>query len=516
MSTIVAAGGGVLLVLVLGFWFGSTGRRRVPNGHVGVIYRKRGAHRVGDNAAVSVFGAPGPQAQLVPANTRYWTRPFHFHVKHVPYVRVPSGTIGLVVARAGAVRSSGDGLAAHVDCDFFQDAERFLRRGGEQGRQPLVLPSGAYAINPEVFEVITVDRQVAARREGLEPESLREIELRVGEIGVVVTHFGTKAPVERNQAGAVVDGHESYRKPWVFLAGGGQRGVQEETLDEGGRYLINPWFAHVVRIPTRVLVLEWNEDPKSEDNLDVSLDQIKLDVQGHTVRLDMKQTVQIPAEAAPRLVRRFGDLGSSGRAAVKGFVEKELAATVDGYFRRISGRARIIEFLTRRDEVSNELASEVRHALDLTGVRAISTTIGDFEFDDQQLNEHRKAIAVQFERTKLERAKLEGLEAQVINERATSEIELQRVKVEEQRRRLEYTELNVMVELLGSEHTALQKIVAELVKGDVPQYVGGDSGVTASLLQAMPFMQARDLVMGLQGMRGAKELRHSGEQAEAE
>ena len=106
----------------------------------------------------------------------------------------------------------------------------------------------------------------------------------------------------------------------------------------------------------------------SEFNLDASLDQVVLEVQGHKVWLNMKQTVEIPPESAPRLVQRYGADGANGSESVQRFVEKNLAATVTGYFRRISANYCIQQFITEYDAVCNDLATEVRQAVAPYGV----------------------------------------------------------------------------------------------------------------------------------------------------
>lgn len=496
----------VILVLILAvggyLWWRWT--LRIPGNTVGIVVKRFGTARSDDDPLVRVHGSRGVQARTLPPNSARWLPPFLYDVRKAPLTEVPSGTIGLVVARAGRVRTAGNALAGHVDCDNFQDGERFLKGGGEQGRQQQVLSSGRYAINTALFEVITVYHGEALAREGLSVDHLRETTIPIGETGVVITHIGAR-PVRGAESGVgpKVPDHEHFQLPWKFLDNGGQLGVQEETLDEGGRYAINPWFAHVVRIPTRVLILEWTKDKKSWTNLDASLGQVVLDVQGHTVRLDMKQTVQIPVETAPALVRRFGLRGNSGLAPVQQFVDKELGATVAGYFRRISARYRIQEFITHFDEVCNELEDEVRQALDKTGVVAVKTTLEEFECDEPEINQMRRQIALQQEQVKFEEARLDELNARRKTETVRDEMELQKIRVEKERRKLELVELETLVELLGADHVKMERALAEWVKAKVPQIISGaDGNIAQGLLQVMPFTQARDMLMAMAGDPG--------------
>jgi SPFH domain / Band 7 family len=216
----------------------------------------------------------------------------------------------------------------------------------------------------------------------------------------------------------------------------------------------------------------------------------------------MKQTVQITPEAAPALVRRFGDLGgpghSAGRAPVQQFVEKELAATVAGYFRRISAKYKIQEFITKYDEVGNELAAEVRQALERTGVRAVTTTLEEFVCDQPEINAVRREIALQQERVKLEEARLRIFNAQRDSEKVLAEIEMQKVKVEKERRKLELIELQMLVDLLGPQQVAIERLLAQWVNVKVPQIISaGDGNIAEVLLQAMPFTQAREMLVAM-------------------
>ncbi|SDW43718.1 SPFH domain / Band 7 family protein [Amycolatopsis xylanica] len=494
--------GYVILVLVLAAigYVLYAGRYVIPAGQVGIVTKKFGARAAGDDELkVSIGGGAGVQARTLRPNTRGWLPPFVYEVACVPQVGVPNGTIGLVVAKVGKIRPPGRPLADHIDCDHFRDGEKFLRAGGQQGRQLQVLTSGRYAINTEMFEIITVDTPEAAEREKVPEAALREVEIPVGATGVVVTRAGTEPDEEEFSVGPVVPGHESFQLPWVFLDNGGLKGVQEETLREGGQYAINPWFAHVVQIPTRELILEWSKDKKPGGNLDAALGQIVLDVQGHTVRLEMKQTVRIPRQAAPLLVCRFGVAGTEpdGRDPVKQFVVKQLASTVDGYFRRVSGGYRIQEFITKYDDVCTELAGEVRQALAHTGVIAVNTNLEEFECDHPELNARRREIALMEEKAKLARARLAELEAELRNEKVQTEIELMRVKVAEENKKLEHVKIKVLVELLGSEFVGFERVLAQLAKAQVPdqQVISGSGGESVdALLQTMPAAQVRGLI----------------------
>ncbi|KOX27128.1 hypothetical protein ADK67_14835 [Saccharothrix sp. NRRL B-16348] len=477
-------------------WLAFTSWCRLSGDEVGIVEKRFGLRRRrDDDPTVSLYGAKGVQADVLLPNSTTFLPKFVYDVHRVPLIHVPNGTVGVVVAKAGQPRPPGRRIAKHVECDHFQDAAAFLRGGGEQGRQQQVLVGGTYRINTRVFTVITVDRPEDMEREELTRQQLTDVDVEVGEAGVVITQVGEKP--DPDEVGPVVTGHESFQLPWVFVANGGRLGVQRETLEGGGHYPLNPWFTRVVKVPTRVLILEWNREPKPGGNFDASLEQIVLDVQGYTVRLDMKQTVRIPPDVAPNLVMRFGMRGPDAQTPVQQFVQKELAPTVRSYFLRKASGYRIQDFLTRYNEVSDDLAAAVRQAMAPTGVQAMRTTLEEFECDQQEINELRREIANQEKRAQLEAVRLDQLNALRENEEVLVEIEVQKVRVERERAKLGLLEIRTLVELLGPAQVATERIVRELAKAPVPQVIGGNGDMAQQLLSVMPIAQAKDMLMTL-------------------
>ena len=80
-------------------------------------------------------------------------------------VVVPPGEIALVVAADGATIPPERILGREVACDHFQDAEAFLRNGGERGRQLAFLTAGTYRINPALFQVVTRQQRRGPRHD---------------------------------------------------------------------------------------------------------------------------------------------------------------------------------------------------------------------------------------------------------------------------------------------------------------------------------------------------------------
>jgi SPFH domain / Band 7 family len=466
----------------------ATGIGRIGHGKVGVVRRKFG-HRHPDDEGFSeirAHGSAGYQAATLKADERYILPRLLYEVKKYPRTRVPAGTIGVVVALDGARLSPDQTLGKHVECDDFQDGRAFLLSGGQKGRQLGILPGDAsYDINPKLFKVFTVDN--IDTRSDLTADDLTEIRIPEGITGVVVVRVGEPVDKSASAVGRHVQGHQSFQLPSVFLANNGQQGVQKETLNSGGIYRINPWFAQVERVPTRVLVLEWTKKPReSVGAFDSKLDRIRVNIEGYWLQFDMTQTIQIPAEAAPRLVSEFGQ-GETGRsdvketAPVRRFVERVLGPLVEGYFQTGFGENNIFNFVSRPDKICLDLEDKVRQALDEWGVVAVSTSLHEFEPEGVSLDELRRRRAEERER----KAELENKQENTKIEEATKRIQLE---TELSRQKIK---LQAQVELLGKDSVTKQLLLAELVKANVPDVVVGNPEM---LLGYMPLANAQYMI----------------------
>ena len=451
-----------------------TGTGRIGPGKVGVVRRRFGRRHPDDEnfSEVRAHGSAGYQAATLKADQRYILPRLLYEVKKYPRTRVPPGTIGVVVALDGARLPSEQTLGKHVECNDFQDGRTFLLNGGQKGRQLGVLPGDAsYDINPKLFRVFTVN-DVDARGD-LTADDLKEIRIQEGTTGVVVVRVGQPVDKSAGAVGRHVQGHQSFQLPSVFLANNGQQGVQKETLNSGGIYRINPWFAQVELVPTRVLVLEWTK--KSREYVgafDSKLDRIRVNIEGYWLQFNMTQTIQIPAEAAPRLVSEFGQ-GETSRsnvkevketAPVRRFVERVLGPLVEGYFQTSFGENNIFDFVSRPDKVCLDLEDKIRQALAEWGVTAVSTSLHEFEPEGVSLDELRRRRAEERERKAELEKKKENTEIEEEIKRIQLETELSRQKIK----------LQAQVELLGKDSVTKQLLLAELVKANVPDVVVGN------------------------------------------
>jgi uncharacterized membrane protein YqiK len=170
----------------------------------------------------------------------------------------------------GVPLDSGQTLGQVVECNNFQDAEAFLRNGGQKGRQRLILREGVYAINLSQFYVLTQDGvfHLGQDRGTLEnwQTALKEIggflpvvvAAQTDNIGIVTCHDGPSLtsgeiiapPVGLNKDDA--NFHNNYQDIEAFLRAGGRRGRQYAPLTDG-TYFINRWFATVELIDKKIV-----------------------------------------------------------------------------------------------------------------------------------------------------------------------------------------------------------------------------------------------------------------------
>ena len=459
---------------------------RVPAGKVGLVDRRFAlTHHPDDIYHVRLHGSAGKQAEVIRSGRLAMRTAGIFEISYSNQVRIPDGSIGLVIAKDGNARPPERLLGAPVECNRYRDGVAFLRGGGEMGRQLDTLPAGIYDINTEMFDVITVDN---CENYDIEADSLRPIEVPEGMVGVVITREGTAPPADEpdESVGPILDGHSGFQDGSRFVGLGGWIGTQEQTLRAGSTQYINPWFARVHLVPTGELVLEWTKREKSPGAFDASLQPIRVNVEGHWIWIDITQTIRISAKGAPRLIGRFGERVGEGvdesykskNAAVQRFVTNVLGPIVESYFVTIASEYSVMEFSDYISDVRLDLEDRIRQELSLWDVEAVRTTLGVLEPEDETVYEllrERSALIEQLEN-----------EEQLLRVADISE----RIR----QRRLETDRLEVMVplaaleeeiRLLGEDNVGRERFMRELVKMNVPETLIGDASQFFSYFPAM-------------------------------
>lgn len=391
----------------------------VPEDRIGLVTKKFvlfGQQELPEGRIIATKGEAGFQAQTLAPGVYFGRWIWQYEITFQPFTIIPTGKIGLVLARDGAELEIGRILARKVDCDGFQDAEAFLTNGGRKGRQTAIIPPGSYRINTFLFEVEMVDMTNI-------PENA---------VGIVTTLEGK--PLDEGQiAGRLVEGHNKFQDVDLFLSKEGYKGLQEQVM-LAGSYFLNPWFAKVemVRmteipighvgvvisyvgaegvdtsgaefkhgnivskgqkgvwaeplgpgkypvnpfilkvelVPTTNLVLNWASARSESHQLDKNLSTITVRSRdGFTFSLDVSQIIHIPTTEAPKVIARFGNMAN--------LVTQVLEPTIGNYFRNSAQDAEVIDFLKSRKERQEAARMHIGRVLDQYNVYGVDTLIGD-------------------------------------------------------------------------------------------------------------------------------------------
>ena len=154
--------------------------------------------------------------------------PFLYTVKKLPFTAILEDEVGIIESIDGTPVPPGKIFAKVVGGhDSFQDAESFLRNGGEKGPQIGILPPGMYRVNPAIFKT---------RKE-------KAIVVDKGKIALITSMDGQSIPSGRLLAHKV-EGHSNFEDGHTFLENGGQKGPQIDILLPG-TYRINIDLFHV-------------------------------------------------------------------------------------------------------------------------------------------------------------------------------------------------------------------------------------------------------------------------------
>ena len=169
-------------------------------------------------------GIRGKQLRFL-TNGTFKIHPFLFKITKIKKTFIPEGRIGVVTANDGATLPLGQLLGSSVaGHDNFQNAELFLKHGGQKGPQIEHLRPGTYNINTEIFQV----------------EIKHAVSIREGEIGIVEALDGN--PMQTQDVVVTTpENHSNFQNGELFIKNGGNRGPQETILTPG-TYYINPFF----------------------------------------------------------------------------------------------------------------------------------------------------------------------------------------------------------------------------------------------------------------------------------
>ena len=129
---------------------------RIGPTEVGLVTRRYSWRKLTDDNPVAFRGEAGYQGELLMPGARFKLWPLSSVTKY-PWVQVPAGEIGVVIAQIGRPLPIGAKSARYrPEFGNFTDLAAFLNGGGEKGVQRPVLPPGTLVpIHPVAFLIIT-------------------------------------------------------------------------------------------------------------------------------------------------------------------------------------------------------------------------------------------------------------------------------------------------------------------------------------------------------------------------
>ncbi len=229
IQTIISYVPTVLLTL-LGIWLLYSSLAIARGDEIITLERKWIGKQMPDGRTVALRNEVGMQARGVGPGT-HLLLPLIYKTTRHKFTVIPENKVGVIRAITGNPIPTGSVMAAKVDCDLFQDGEKFLTAGGQKGPQLDILPDGEYKINPHLFEIDIVDAIIIEDNEVGYVESIA---------GAQVTRSGGNfgSPVECNM----------FQDANAFLLAGGQKGPQVAFIPPGF-YRVNTILFQVQKKP---------------------------------------------------------------------------------------------------------------------------------------------------------------------------------------------------------------------------------------------------------------------------
>jgi hypothetical protein len=274
---------------------------------VGMVTKRFSLKKLSQGDPIAFQGEAGYQAELLMPGLR-WKAWLVYTVDKFPWVQVPAGEIGVVIAQVGGALPIGAKSAVFKkEFGNYGDLSAFMRAGGQKGVQRPVLPPGTLVpIHPAAFLVVTkaqvyglpISPEVRAKMDrggrlfpaaiGLRAEQLDLIRIEpqprskdgatLDMVGIVTTYEGDPMPsgdiasrlggfadIEQMERAGTTDAevievllgnknnaHNNYQDFQAFLDHGGHIGLQNDPLLYGA-YALNPFLVSVEFVPMLVV-----------------------------------------------------------------------------------------------------------------------------------------------------------------------------------------------------------------------------------------------------------------------
>ncbi len=280
--------------------------RRIGPTEIGLVTKRFSWKKLAKDNPIAFEGEAGYQAELLMPGLR-WKPWLLYAVDKYPWVQVPAGQIGVVIAQVGAALPIGAKSAVYRSgFGNFSDLKNFVQNGGQKGVQRPVLPPGTLVpihpvgflvvtrskvyglpISPEIRDKVGRGHDLTPDALGLSPTQLELVRIEpqpqgkdgtVDVIGIVTTYEGDPLPsgdiasrlggftdmeqmekqgstdqqIIETLLGSKNELHNNYQDFQAFLDRGGKIGLQHDPLLYGA-YALNPYLVSVERVPMMVV-----------------------------------------------------------------------------------------------------------------------------------------------------------------------------------------------------------------------------------------------------------------------
>lgn len=146
----------IIIGLIIFVFFPSL--RLIGPTEVGLVIKRFSFRRLAEGNPVAFRGEAGYQAPLMMPGIRFKLWILYRVIKY-PWVQIPAGQIGVVIAQVGEPLPVGAKTAIYKkEFGNFSSLQNFIRNGGQKGVQRPTLPPGTLIpVHPVAFLIITKD-----------------------------------------------------------------------------------------------------------------------------------------------------------------------------------------------------------------------------------------------------------------------------------------------------------------------------------------------------------------------
>lgn len=241
--------------------------------------------------------------------------------------------MGLVTVKEGPSLPNGVIIAPTVadkvsDENFhnnFQLPEKFLVAGGFKGLQHQVLTDGMYYINRLFADVIFDQKTI----------------IGVGSVGVVNSYYGEK--------GIDISGDSFTHGELVEE---GFKGIWNKALAPG-KYAFNLQAGEIIEVPTKNVIIKWNNVENGDHRLDTDLKDIGIITKdAFECLLPLTVVFHIIPSKAPKIIQKFGE--------VKNLVTQCLDPMISGYFKNCGQQKTLLQLIQDRNAVQKDATDEMK------------------------------------------------------------------------------------------------------------------------------------------------------------